>query len=1024
MKRGKRDAEASETPFELFLASTDIRYTYYKDSAKILGNTFGMAVLQDFEALTPNLLARTVETVEGGGIVVLMLRSMKSLKALFTMTMDVHSRYRTSANSDITARFNERFLLSLASCKSALVVDDELNVLPLSSHSRTLATTSNLNPSTEVVQASQELATMKETLAGSVPNGPLIALAKTLDQANALASFMDAISERTLRSTVTLTAARGRGKSAALGLSMAAAVAYGYSNIFVTSPSPENLNTLFEFVFKGFDALDYQEHMDYSLVTSTRPGMSKVIIRVNIFRAHRQTIQYIDPADAAKLGQAELVVIDEAAAIPLPLVRSLLGPYLVFMASTIQGYEGTGRSLSLKLIDQLRKSQSSSLTGGANSSDTTTSRATVQKGPKVGALSSGGVGGANGKAAAASVNLGGTARVLRQLTLEQPIRYSAGDDVEAWLNKLLCLDATIRPSANPSSPLPDDCELYYVNRDTLFSYHRASEAFLQDMMALYVSSHYKNSPNDLQLMSDAPAHHLFVLLGPVNESSKSLPEILCVLQVCLEGQINAAAVKHALARGQRSAGDLIPWLMSQQFQDNDFPALSGARVVRIATHPSHAGKGYGSAAIRQLRDYYSGNLTGLDGDLGAQDLTDVATEALSRKAPVIDQATGSLTTEVLKPRKDLPPLLMKLPERRPESLHWLGVSYGLTEPLFKFWRRGGFVPTYLRLTSNDLTGEHSCVMLQRLKSDAGSTSASWLTDFEADFGSRFISLLSYEFTSLPPQLALRVVMSARVGGRPPLNAAMVDRLFGPYDLKRLDAYARSMVDYHLILDLIPLLARLYFQGRFGETTIAPLQAVILLSIGLQRKSVEQVQEVMNLPASQTLALFNKVMRKLVNHLKSVLEADVASGMADAGDAQAAGASMRALGGDMEAELETAGAASTALLERGISDSADRPEDMSTGVIDGQSYAEYTVMGSDSQWKKALPSSNARPLTSVSLKVDPSVMKAKKRRTFSEALDAPPIAARERAAAARETHHGKKGGKGGKSPGRRHKKAKS
>ena len=31
-----------------------------------------------------------------------------------------------------------------------------------------------------------------------------------------------------------------------------------YSNIFVTAPSPENIRTLFEFVFKGFDALDYQ----------------------------------------------------------------------------------------------------------------------------------------------------------------------------------------------------------------------------------------------------------------------------------------------------------------------------------------------------------------------------------------------------------------------------------------------------------------------------------------------------------------------------------------------------------------------------------------------------------------------------------------------------------------------------------------------------------------------------------------------------------------------------------------------
>ena len=75
------------------------------------------------------------------------------------------------------------------------------------------------------------------------------------------------------------------------------------------------------------------------------------------------------------------------------------------------------------------------------------------------------------------------------------------------------------------------CELYYVNRDTLFSYHKASEQFLQRMMSLYVSSHYKNSPNDLQLMSDAPAHHLFVLLGPVKEDQQ-LPDILCVIQVC------------------------------------------------------------------------------------------------------------------------------------------------------------------------------------------------------------------------------------------------------------------------------------------------------------------------------------------------------------------------------------------------------------------------------------------------------------------------------------------------------------
>ena len=31
-------------------------------------------------------------------------------------------------------------------------------------------------------------------------------------------------------------------------------------------------------------------------------------------------------------------MIDECAAIPLPLVKQLMGPYLIFMASTIHGY--------------------------------------------------------------------------------------------------------------------------------------------------------------------------------------------------------------------------------------------------------------------------------------------------------------------------------------------------------------------------------------------------------------------------------------------------------------------------------------------------------------------------------------------------------------------------------------------------------------------------------------------------------------------------------------------------------------
>jgi N-acetyltransferase 10 len=95
------------------------------------------------------------------------------------------------------------------------------------------------------------------------------------------------------------------------------------------------------------------------------------------------------------LSQAELLVIDEAAAIPLPLVKKLLGPYLVFLCSTVNGYEGTGRSLSLKLIQQLREQ-------GAKLSTT------ASKAP------------------------GG--RLFKEVELAEPIRYAPNDPVEKWLH--------------------------------------------------------------------------------------------------------------------------------------------------------------------------------------------------------------------------------------------------------------------------------------------------------------------------------------------------------------------------------------------------------------------------------------------------------------------------------------------------------------------------------------------------------------------------------------------------------------
>jgi len=61
-------------------------------------------------------------------------------------------------------------------------------------------------------------------------------------------------------------------------------------------------------------------------------------------------------------------------------------------------------------------------------------------------------------------------------------------------------------------------------------------------------------------------------------------------------------------------------------------------------------------------------------------------------------------------------------------------------------------------------------------------------------------------------------------------------------MKRLTSYADNMVEYHVILDLVPTLAALYFGKKLGEEcTLSAAQQAILLALGLQRKPVEALE---------------------------------------------------------------------------------------------------------------------------------------------------------------------------------------
>ena len=1081
--------------FELFLTQTDITWCYYKDTHRVLGTTHSILVLQDFEALTPNIMARTIETIQGGGLIIFLLRSVKSLRQLYAMSMDVHSRYRTESSGDVVPRFNERFILSLGGCANCLVCDDELNILPLSKKTLGRLTKMGLagggNDSDDEVGGSSskrdvvtfkteddvQLEQLKQTLQDTPHVGKLVELTKTLDQARAVLTFLEACADRDKKkksgkdttsplasalasgksTTVSLTAPRGRGKSAALGLCLAGAISFGFNSIVVTAPEPENLVSVFQFLVEGLKALKYQEHYDYTLgynygMDSDSGGgdkagrdNTKCIVSVSIHgkgQQQRQTVRYVRPRDEEKFTGAELVAVDEAAAIPLPVVRNLLqmnskhgggrgesgaaagdDRRLTFLSSTINGYEGTGRALSLKLIKELRDSNAKGSRGvdAAREASADIVGAAQNKGAEKVHEKRWAAEAAAAKAVSGSSSSGGP---LKELDLSHPIRYALGDPVEAWLNNLLCLDSDSFDYNNTlgngsasatngsatklkgGAPAPAECELYHVNRDALFSYHRLSESFLQKLWGLYTSAHYKNTPNDLQMLSDAPAHNVFVLLGPTAEDSEdedALPDILAIIQTSLEGKLSRKTIQAQLARGHRSAGDLIPWTMSQQFGDGNFAQLSGARVVRAAVHPAVQGMGYGSRAMELLFRYYNGEMVNLSGggemsedeDRSSDDET--PSESESDEEPV---SNALLHKEALKPRKKLPPLLLPLSALPTPRLDWLGTSFGLTPTLHNFWhRKVGMTLLYLRQTCNELTGEHSAVMIRALPRRSGWDDA-WLPAFGVDAQRRIGRLLGGAFRGMEVSLAVKLLGDV-VGGfhswmknargndednntngkkqnvdktalqevkkrsgtqSTKLTAAELHYHLTPHDLQRLELYSRNLCDHHLISDLIPSLAQLYFTSRMGaDFRLSSVQSALLCGIGLQHKSVDNLTSELRLPINQVLAMFNKAVKKMSVAFNNLLVEEESKSLLGGDAIKKAETKVHRIRDVVGQTLEEDAAEGAAVAMKALKQTGGGDQAVDSGVtgtrmapeLNDPEIMKYALKGTDKEWASAL-----------------------------------------------------------------------
>lgn len=210
-----------------------------------------------------------------------------------------------------------------------------------------------------------------------------------------------------------------------------------------------------------------------------------------------------------------------------------------------------------------------------------------------------------------------------------------------------------------------------------------------------------------------------------------------------------------------------------------------------------------------------------------------------------------------------------------------------------------------------------------------------------------MSLLSYEFRSFLPGLALSILDYKPNNTSPcarreeqeedPLAALTIakreiDLSLSRFDIKRLESYSNNIVDYHVVVDLLPTIARFYFLDKFARKPPPPggpeaddnpnengvslsyIQAAILLGLGLQHKTVEQLVDELTLQSNQVLAMFNKAAKKIAKYLKELEEWEIAKELPTKADVADKTAGMLPLETALDEELDERGKKSLSSLQ--------------------------------------------------------------------------------------------------------------
>jgi len=386
----------------------DVDSYHIKDSGKLLGTTYDCLILDIYYSFQPSDIGKLYGIVRGGGLIFLITPPIEEWKNMLNR-YHYHILTPPYEEKDIRKNFIPWLVEKLKRHNGIAIIENGKIIKSGNYESRKIESRRIKIPKNKRF------------------SDAIYSIAITQEQVDFLK-----LSERLMDENlvIVLKANRGRGKSSVIGMTIAGLIEKSRENmkILIIAPDRKNVEEIFRFMKISFEKIGQKYEKKGDKITT-----GKV------------TIKYMEPFDAYN-EKADLIAVDEAASIaPHILMKYLENSNKLIYSSTIHGYEGAGRSFSIRFLKRLRERKANFV----------------------------------------------------EFEMVEPIRYNANDPIEKWVFDALLLDA------EPAEI--EDINIKKVKYEKIdMNKVLEEENKIRQFFGILIMAHYRNNPNDFAILCDAP----------------------------------------------------------------------------------------------------------------------------------------------------------------------------------------------------------------------------------------------------------------------------------------------------------------------------------------------------------------------------------------------------------------------------------------------------------------------------------------------------------------------------------------